>query len=161
MDGIQPEHTPSGAAGINGSANQGNLGGADTGVVQQPGADGAEGTVVGGNVVLGVGKSDSLGAYLIGYNGMTVYTFAKDKTGTSTCYGQCASIWPPYVIGPEDNAQNVKLGVDGNKVSTITRTDGTLQVTYDGRPLYFYAQDSSPNDTKGQNFNKVWFVVKP
>jgi predicted lipoprotein with Yx(FWY)xxD motif len=152
---------PSGAAGINGSANQGNLGGTDTGVVQQPGADGAEGTVIGGNVALGVDKSATLGAYLISYNGMTVYTFSKDKAATSTCYGQCAQNWPPYVVGPEDNVQNVKLGVTGDKVGTITRADGTIQVTYGGMPLYFYVGDKASGDTTGQNVGKVWFVVKP
>jgi predicted lipoprotein with Yx(FWY)xxD motif len=149
------------AAGINNSPDQGNLGQPDNGQVQQPGADGAEGTIIGGNVALGVGKSDTLGAYLIGYNGMTVYMFAKDKTASSTCYGPCAQIWPPYTIGAEDNAQNVKLGISANKVGTITRADGSIQVTYNGHPLYFYAQDKSSTDTLGQNIGKVWFVVKP
>jgi len=152
---------PSGAAGINGSANQGNLGQSDTGAVQQPGADAAESTVIGGNVALGVDKSDALGAYLIAYNGMTVYTFAKDKTGTTTCYGQCEANWPPYVVGPEDNVQNVKLGVTGDKVGTITRANGSLQVTYNGLPLYFFAGDKASGDTKGENVAKAWFVVKP
>jgi len=152
---------PNGAAGINGSANQGNLGQPDSGVVQQPGADGAEGTVIGGNVSLGIGRNDTAGTFLIGYNGMTVYTFAKDKTASSTCYSQCAAIWPPYLLGPEDNAQNVKLGVDASKVGTATRTDGSIQMTYDGHPLYFYAQDQASGDSKGQGFNKVWYAVKP
>jgi len=152
---------PSGAAGINGSANQGNLGQPDTGTVQQPGADGAEGTIIGGNVALGIDRNTTLGTYLIAYNGMTVYTFAKDKTASSTCYGQCADNWPPYIAGPEDNVHNVKLGVSGDKVDSIVRADGKAQVTYNGHPLYFFAGDKASGDTNGQNVGKMWFVVKP
>jgi predicted lipoprotein with Yx(FWY)xxD motif len=152
--------SPSNAAGINGSANQGNLGQPDTGVVQQPGADGAVGTVIGGNVALGIDRSTTFGTYLIGYNGMTVYTFAKDKTATSTCYGQCAANWPPYTVGAEDNVQNVKAGISG-KVDSIVRADGTAQVTYNGMPLYFFSGDKASGDTKGQNVAKLWSVVKP
>jgi predicted lipoprotein with Yx(FWY)xxD motif len=159
--GVAPVPSPTGAAGINGSANQGNLGQPDNGTVQQPGADGAVGSVIGGNVALGLNKSDEYGSYLIAYNGMTLYTYGKDKTATSTCYGKCADNWPPYTVGPEDNVQNVKLGVTGNKVGTITRADGSMQVTYNGLPLYFYVGDKASGDTTGQNVGKVWFVVKP
>jgi len=76
---------PSDQAGINGSPNQGNLGQTDTGTVQQPGADGAEGSVVGANVTLGIDKTTALGTYLIAYNGMTLYTYSKDTSTSSTC----------------------------------------------------------------------------
>jgi predicted lipoprotein with Yx(FWY)xxD motif len=154
-------------AGINGSANQGNMGQPDNGTPQipgapqQPGADGAEGTIIGGNVSLGVDKSATLGSMLVGYNGKTVYTFTKDKAASSSCYDQCAANWPPYILGPEDNAQNVKLGVATEKVGTITRNDGSIQMTYEGHPLYFFVGDKAQGDTNGQNVNKSWFVVKP
>jgi predicted lipoprotein with Yx(FWY)xxD motif len=152
---------PSGAAGIKGSPNQGNLGQPSTNSVQMPGADGAEGSVVGSNLVLGVNGSKTLGNYLIAYNGMTLYMYTKDTAKESTCYEQCATNWPPYVIGPEDNVANVKEGVDSKKVGTITRTDGKIQVTYDGHPLYFWTKDTQSGDASGQDIGKAWYVVKP
>jgi predicted lipoprotein with Yx(FWY)xxD motif len=148
---------PSGAPGINGSANQGNLGQPDAAVVQQPGAGGS---VIGSNVALGTDRNAALGTYLIAYNGMTLYTFAKDTSSASTCYDACAQNWPPYVVGPEDNLTQLKAGITG-KVDTTTRKDGSLQVTYNGHPLYFFAKDAKSGDTLGQNVGKVWFVVKP
>jgi predicted lipoprotein with Yx(FWY)xxD motif len=150
----------SGAAGINGSANQGNLGQPGNGTVQQPGADGAQGSVIGANLALGTNKSATLGTYLIAYNGMTLYTFANDTGAASTCYGACATNWPAYVVGPEDNLTQLQAGVTG-KVATTKRTDGSLQVTYNGHPLYFFIGDKASGDTNGQNVGKVWFVVKP
>lgn len=150
---------PSGAAGVNGSANQGNLGGTDTGVVQQPGADGAEGSVIGANLALGVdGTASAL--HLIAYNGMTVYTFTKDTGAESTCYDTCATNWPPYIVGAEDNLTQLQAGVTG-KVGTTIRKDKTIQVTYNGHPLYFYVKDTKSGDTTGDKVGGVWFVVKP
>jgi predicted lipoprotein with Yx(FWY)xxD motif len=170
---------PTGTAGINGSPNQGNLGQPNNGQVQQPGsaaqdngigdaskpgqpgADGAEGSVIGGNVSLGTNSSANLGNYLVAYNGMTLYTFANDTTNKSNCTGGCAANWPPYIVGAEDNvAAQVKAGV-GGKVDTIVRADGKAQVTYNGKPLYFYAHDTKAGDTTGQGVGGVWFVAKP
>ncbi len=151
---------PSGAAGINGTPNQGNLGQPENGQVQQPGADGAEGSIIGSNLALGTDSNATLGKYLIAYNGMTLYTYSKDTNASSTCYGQCAVNWPPYVAGPEDNVNQLQAGVTG-KVGTIVRADGSAQVTYNGKPLYFYVKDIKSGDTTGQNVGGVWFVVKP
>ncbi len=151
---------PSQAAGINGSPNQGNLGQPATGVVQQPLADGAEGSIIGANVALGTDSNDKLGSYLIGYNGMTVYTFSKDQGAVSSCYDACAKNWPPYLVGPEDNIKQLKSGVNGT-VGTTVRTDGSLQLTYNGHPLYFYIKDTTSGDASGDGVNNVWAVVKP
>jgi predicted lipoprotein with Yx(FWY)xxD motif len=149
---------PSQAMGTNGSPNQGNMGGADTGTPQQPGGTG-DGTSVAQNLVLAPSTSASLGQYLSAYNGMTVYTFTKDKSGTSTCYGQCAVNWPPYTVKSTADI-HVPISVHG-KVGTITRADGSLQVTYNGMPLYFWKSDTKPGDTTGQGVGGVWYVVKP
>ena len=151
---------PSGAAGINGSANQGNMGQPSNGQMQQPGADGAEGSIIDSNLALGTDASATLGTYLIAYNGMTVYTYSPDTNNKSNCYGTCAQNWPPYLVGAEDNVQQLKAGVNG-KVDTIIRTDGGIQVTYNGHPLYFYIKDKQSGDTTGRNVGGVWFVVKP
>jgi len=98
----------------------------------------------------------TLGNYLVASNGMTLYKFNKDSVGTSTCYGACASEWPPYTVASSDNLTAASAtGV----ISTITRTDGTMQVSYNGMPLYFFAQDASPGDATGQNDNGFTVVT--
>lgn len=146
--------------GTNGSADQGNMGQPNNGQVQQPMADGAEGSIIGSNLALGTNGNAKLGTYLIGYTGMTVYTKSTDTAGTSTCYGDCATLWPPYIVGPEDNINQLKAGVTG-KTDTIKRTDGKLQMTYNGKPLYFFAGDKANSDVTGEGVGGVWHVAKP
>ena len=140
--------TPSAQAGINGSPDQGNLGGASTGTPQQP-----------ASAIANVASDAELGQYLTASNGMTLYTYAKDTKGVSNCTGACAAAWPPYAVSaPSDiNAPATVTGTFG----TLTRPDGTLQVTYNGMPLYFWKSDVNPGDTTGQGVGGVWFVVKP
>ncbi|MDP3646228.1 MAG: hypothetical protein Q8R25_04010 [bacterium] len=129
-------------------------GGSST-AMQEPGADGYEDPVIGDNLALGID-----GTHLIGYNGMTVYTKTGDSATASTCYDQCAINWPPYVVAPSDVIKNVKVGVNGS-VGTLVRTDGNLQLTYNGKPLYFYIGDKAGSDTTGEGLNGVWYIVKP
>jgi predicted lipoprotein with Yx(FWY)xxD motif len=79
--------------------------------------------------------------------GMTLYSFAPDTPTKSACYGSCAAYWPP-VYG----AQKAGPGVTGT-LGTIKRTDGTIQATYDGHPLYTYIGDSAPGQATGNNIN--------
>ena len=155
-----PATGPSNAMGLNGSANQGNLGQPDNGTVQQPGADGQEDPVIGDNLALGTDSNAKVGTYLIGYTGMTVYTYSKDTGSTSACYDTCATNWPPYIVSSVDNINNLKLGVNG-KTGTTVRSDGQLQLTYNGKPLYFYIGDKTGSDINGQAVGGVWYVVKP
>lgn len=129
-------------------------------VTQMPLEDGAEGAIIGSNIALGTDGNTTLGTYLIGYTGMPVYTKDGDSATSSSCYDACATNWPPYIVGPEDNINQLKSGVSG-KTGTITRADGSLQMTYNGKPLYFYSADVSGSDAKGDGVNKVWHVVKP
>jgi predicted lipoprotein with Yx(FWY)xxD motif len=115
--------------------------------------------IVGDNLMLGVDANYKLGTYLIGYNGETLYTYEKDTGASSTCYAQCATKWPPYIVSPSDNT-NAQYGVDANKISVITRADGTLQVAYNNHPLYFYSGDTQAT-TNGQGFGGIWYVIKP
>jgi predicted lipoprotein with Yx(FWY)xxD motif len=112
------------------------------------------------NLTLGLDGTTTLGKYLIAYNGITLYTFAKDSTGTSTCYGGCAQTWPPYTV-PAGMQLNIEDGVSNAKAGTIVRADGTTQLTYGGMPLYFYSGDQQSGDTNGQGIGRVWYVVKP
>ena len=79
--------------------------------------------------------------------GLTIYTFAPDKTDKSVCYGDCATYWPPV-----PGNMSAGPGVTG-KIGTITRTDGTTQATYNARPLYTYIGDHGPGSASGNNIN--------
>jgi predicted lipoprotein with Yx(FWY)xxD motif len=88
--------------------------------------------------------------------GFTVYSFAPDTATKSNCNGSCAQYWPP-VKGPATAGS----GVTG-KLGTITRSDGSTQVTYDGHPLYTYVSDTAPGQAKGNGVNLsggVWHEV--
>ncbi|MCU1366945.1 MAG: hypothetical protein JWL72_4161 [Ilumatobacteraceae bacterium] len=96
----------------------------------------------------------ALGSILQTSDGKTLYVFSKDSGTTSACSGGCASAWPPLAGTVEPGK-----GLDGEDFATITRDDGTQQVTFYGHPLYFYAGDSAPGDTAGQGEGGVWYVV--
>lgn len=108
-----------------------------------------------GAEALEVADSD-LGQILVDGEGMTVYLFTNDSPGVSTCEGDCLAAWPP-LPGPATAGE----GVDASLLGTTTATDGTTQTTYDGWPLYYWAQDVAPGDVTGQGVNDVWFVVAP
>ncbi len=78
--------------------------------------------------------------------GFTLYSFAPDTSTTSKCNGTCAQNWPP-VQGPVTAA-----GVTGT-LGTITRSDGSVQATFDGHPLYTFAGDTAPGQNKGNGLN--------
>ena len=104
-----------------------------------------------GSVVL---ASTDLGDILADSEGRTLYLFNPDAQGDSTCYDDCAEAWPAFV--EEGSAGE---GVDASLLGTTTRTDGAVQVTYNGWPLYYFAGDVAPGDTNGQALNDVWWVV--
>ncbi len=112
-----------------------------------------------GNLLLGLDTSDSVGTYLIASNGMTLYTYNKDTTGVSNCTGGCASAWPPYTVTDISVLGNLEAGVTGT-AGTITRADGTMQVTYNGMPLYFFESDAVSGDTTGNGVNG-FTIAKP
>jgi predicted lipoprotein with Yx(FWY)xxD motif len=103
--------------------------------------------------------STRLGTIVVDGKGDTVYLYTKDtaNSGKSACTGQCATMWP--AVTTTSNSPKVK-GVTGT-VGTITRSDGSMQVTLNGRPLYTFASDSAPGDVSGQNVESTWFVVSP
>jgi hypothetical protein len=91
-------------------------------------------TVIGDYLSLGIdGRRGH--EFLFGYTGMPVYKYSRDKGAQPTCYDECAVRWPPYIVGAKDDL-GPKAGVEG-KVGTTKRSDGNLQLTYNGRPLYF------------------------
>ncbi len=105
-------------------------------------------------------QSDKLGTILVSTNGMTLYTFMKDKPGESACYDKCAENWPPLLAASEKDLPDT-IGGAPDQVGVIKRTDGKFQVTYNNMPLYTWVKDKVPGDTTGQGVGDVWFVVKP
>jgi len=108
-------------------------------------------------IELRVAENDQLGSFLVDQAGRTVYLFTRDTPNTSNCSGKCLDAWPPLLANDEVKADD---GLNG-KLGTITRPDGTRQVTYNEMPLYYYAADQKPGDTLGQGTGDVWFVVTP
>jgi predicted lipoprotein with Yx(FWY)xxD motif len=102
--------------------------------------------------------TSSLGQILIDAEGRTLYLFMRDSNNTSNCTGGCAQTWPPLLV---TGTPTGGLGVEASKIGTTSRSDGGTQVTYNGHPLYHYAQDSAPGDTEGQGVGGNWFVVSP
>ena len=88
---------------------------------------------------------------LTGKNGMTLYTFDADSAGRSNCNDGCLVVWP--AARPGD--------ASGTHFSEITRPDGTPQLTYAGKPLYYYVNDRKPGDRNGDNVQKVWHAAVP
>jgi predicted lipoprotein with Yx(FWY)xxD motif len=111
-----------------------------------------------GAATVSVGKNDSLGSFLVDDKGMTLYLLTKDTANTSNCYEKCATAWPPLLTTGNPVAGE---GLDASKLSTTTRTDGSVQVTYNSWPLYYYEKDKAPGDVTGQEVGDVWFVVSP
>ncbi len=81
-------------------------------------------------------------------SGRTLYWFAPDTPSKSACYGTCAAYWPPVVGNPAAGP-----GVALSKIATIRRTNGSLQVTYAGHPLYTYIGDTAPGQASGNGIN--------
>jgi predicted lipoprotein with Yx(FWY)xxD motif len=103
-------------------------------------------------------EDSGLGTILTDSEGNTLYVFLADTGGESTCYDECADTWPALRARGELETGD---GVDESLLGTTERTDGVLQVTYAGQPLYSFAGDQQPGDTNGQGVGDVWFVVAP
>jgi predicted lipoprotein with Yx(FWY)xxD motif len=105
--------------------------------------------------------SSSLGRILVDGHGRTLYLFARDKHGKSSCSGSCATYWPPLI------ASGKPIAIKGAKASllgTTRRSDGRRQVTYRNHPLYRYVGDTQKGMTAGQGLNLSggeWWVLSP
>ncbi|HEX2697820.1 MAG TPA: hypothetical protein VHM28_08930 [Anaerolineales bacterium] len=94
--------------------------------------------------------------FLVDANGMTLYLYTSDTSGTSNCSGGCTNYWPPFTFTGQPVAG---AGVNASLLGIITRTDGSTQVTYNGHPLYHYKGDHAAGDENGQGSGGVWYVV--
>jgi predicted lipoprotein with Yx(FWY)xxD motif len=107
-----------------------------------------------------VGKT-ALGRILVSAQGRTLYMFAVDKHNKSACYGSCATYWPPLLT---THTHVTGTGVKASMLGTTRRTDGKLQITYNGHPLYRFLKDTKSGQTSGQGLNAsggLWWVMSP
>jgi predicted lipoprotein with Yx(FWY)xxD motif len=107
-----------------------------------------------------VASVGTFGQALVDGQGRALYLFTDDtQNGTaSACTGSCATTWPPLASQGSPQAGD---GVDATKLATITRDDGTMQVTYNGWPLYTFSGDTTPGSATGQGMNGKWYLVSP
>jgi len=124
-----------------------------------PSSSSAGASSPGGTVI--TTATSSGGTVLASGSGRAVYLWAKDAGDMSSCNGACAGAWPPVTT---TGAATAAGGAKAGDIGTITRSDGTKQVTYDGHPLYYYSGDSGPGTASGQGsdaFGALWWLVAP
>ncbi len=103
-------------------------------------------------------EDTDFGEVIVDAEGRTLYVFLADERDESSCYGQCASNWPPLLA---EGNPIVGAGVAGSLIGTTERRDGSRQVCLNGRPLYCYSADRTSGDMKGQGIGEVWYIVSP
>ena len=137
-----------------------------SGASTAPSAPAAASTAPSGAAASGGGETytvavanGTVGAYLTGEDGKTLYVFTPDSANKTTCTDTCAQTWPPFTIESNDTLAPGS-GVTG-ALTTFARPDGKMQVAINGLPLYYYAADAKAGDTTGQGKFGKWFVASP
>jgi len=101
--------------------------------------------------------STSLGKVLTGPDGRTLYVFDPDtQSGNSTCYNQCAAAWPALEL---NGKPSVGQGLDASKFGESQRKDGSMQVTYNKWPLYYFVKDAKAGDVNGEGVGGIWWAI--
>jgi predicted lipoprotein with Yx(FWY)xxD motif len=114
-----------------------------------------------GGATLAIGETPALGKFLTGADGKTLYIFKADTTANqSTCVDACLANWPP-LVATGATAPAAPAGASGT-LATFARADGTMQVSYNGQPLYYFKNDAKAGDTNGQGLaGGKWVVATP
>jgi predicted lipoprotein with Yx(FWY)xxD motif len=150
------------ACGSNSSSGGSSSGGSSSGSSSTSGSSSGGGTTAAstsGTVI--TTRSGPDGTYLAAGSGRAVYLWTADSSNSSMCSGACASAWPPVIAKGNLTASGAAASAD---LGTITRSDGTKQVTYGGHPLYYFAGDSGAGMTNGQasnSFGAKWWLITP
>jgi predicted lipoprotein with Yx(FWY)xxD motif len=143
-----------------GGAYGGKSGGGSSGETSTASAE-TKPAASGGAGIVSAAKVGDLGTVIVNSEGLTLYDFHKDKGGTSSCYGACAGAWPPLLTEGNPQAQGA---AQRSMLGTTKRKDGTLQVTYNGWPLYTYVADKAPGEANGNDisqFGAQWYALQP
>jgi predicted lipoprotein with Yx(FWY)xxD motif len=104
-------------------------------------------------------RNSAFGPILVDGSGRTLYLFEADRADMSTCNGDCASVWPPLIAHGTPVAA---AGVNQSLLTTTTRNDGSLEVVYNGHPLYYFVSDKQAGDITGEaisSFGAEWYVL--
>lgn len=115
----------------------------------------------GTSVTLKVESTEEFGEYLVDSQGRSLYLFKADSEEESTCYDACAKAWPPLTTTGKPKAGE---GVNDELISTFERKNGTMQIAYNGWPLYYYIKDEGKGQRTGQDvegFGAEWYLVSP
>jgi predicted lipoprotein with Yx(FWY)xxD motif len=121
----------------------------------------ASGTYAGTSSPRVVARASTYGHIVVDGRGFVLYAFTHDRHGRSTCSGACAKAWPPYLVRQKPSAGG---GLKASLVGVVRRTNGRLQATYAGHPLYYYVGDRKPAQILCQGvaeFGGFWRVVRP
>lgn len=140
------------------SSGGGPYGGSETTETTKSAASESSG---GAAAVITASTAGDLGKVIVDSKGMTLYDFHKDKGGKSACYGACAKGWPPLLTEGKPQAGE---GAMASKLGMVERTDGTVQVTYAGHPLYTFVEDKKPGEANGNDvsaFGAQWYALLP
>ncbi len=107
---------------------------------------------------ISIATAGKLGKFLVGDKGMTLYIFTKDTPDKSNCTGACLNKWLPLkTLGKP----SLGAGIDASLISTASLADGSMVLTYNKMPLYYFAGDTKAGDTKGEGVGGFWFVISP
>jgi predicted lipoprotein with Yx(FWY)xxD motif len=148
-------------AGCGGSDSSSSGGGGAYGSGGETGSTQSAKSEASGAGVVAAATNPKLGKIIVDSKGFTLYDFHKDKGDKSACYGACASTWPPLTTS---GAPQATSGAEASQLGTTKRSDGTVQVTYAGHPLYTYVADTKPGEAKGNDFSSFgaqWYALKP
>lgn len=112
---------------------------------------------------LSVERTGEYGPYITDSNRQALYLLEGEAAGETDCYAACAQVWRPF-IAPQGSPADADPGVQANLIVTIRRQNGSMQVTYNGHPLYYYVRDLGPGQTAGQDVTDAWgewYLVTP
>ena len=113
-----------------------------------------------GKATVSTAKNAALGTIVVGSTGRTLYHYLDDHGKKIDCTGTCAAQWPPVLV-PKSARPVAGAGIKAGKLGTVTRPDGTVQVTYNGFPLYRFAGDRKNGQANGQGLESSWYVLAP
>jgi predicted lipoprotein with Yx(FWY)xxD motif len=114
-----------------------------------------------GTVFVSLGSAAGLGQVLVDSAGHTLYAFGNDTAKAAACEGVCAKAWPPLLV--EQGEPHPSNGAAASLLGTVTRADGSRQVTYAGHPLYSFSGDKQPGEAGGNGasaFGGTWSALK-
>lgn len=108
-----------------------------------------------------VANSADYGDYLTDAEGRSMYIFLNDTNGMSNCTDDCIANWPAVTVSEDTDLSSLSGDLDASLLSTYQRDDGTIQLVYNGWPLYYYVGDAAAGDVTGQGVGDVWYLVTP